>query len=205
MREISRLPLTEEDFERAASRLRCDIAAIKAVSEVEAPKGAFLPTGEPTILFERHYFHRLTGGKFDQKRVPDLPGPLDKYSLISSVKSGGYGPESIQHKKLDYATQLDRDAALMSCSWGKFQIMGANFRKAGHKTLQSFVDAMYTSAADHLDAFVEFVISEHLDDELREHNWRGFASGYNGQGYERNQYHLKLPRAWEKFSSLKVT
>ena len=33
---MSKPKLTEADFQRAAKRLRCDIAAIKAVAEVEA-------------------------------------------------------------------------------------------------------------------------------------------------------------------------
>jgi two-component sensor histidine kinase len=50
--------LTEEDYKRAARRLGCSVAAIKAVAEVEAPGSGFLPDGRPKILFERHIFRR---------------------------------------------------------------------------------------------------------------------------------------------------
>ena len=41
--------LTEADFIRAAAAIGCSIAAVKAVCAVEAPRGGFSPSGEPTI------------------------------------------------------------------------------------------------------------------------------------------------------------
>jgi len=44
--------LTEDDYKEAAQKLGCDVAAVKAVSEVESgPHGAFLSSGDPVILF----------------------------------------------------------------------------------------------------------------------------------------------------------
>ena len=39
---------------------------------------------------------------------------------------------------------------------------------------------------------VRFIVHNKLDDELRTHNWAGFARGYNGAGYAKNGYHTKL-------------
>lgn len=100
--------ISESEFQAAAQKLICDVAAVKAVAEVESGKyGAFLPTGDPVILFERHKFSKFTGRKYDQTH-PD----------ISNRKSGGYGAVSEQHGKLARAAALNRDAALQSCSWG---------------------------------------------------------------------------------------
>lgn len=192
------MSLSEQDFTRAAERLDCDIPTIKAVAEVESSGSGFLPTGEPVILFERHFFHRLTAGEYDGRRVPEMS---DKYSIISSRTPGGYGPRAVQHTKLQYASRLHREAALMSCSWGLFQIMGANYKRTGHNTLQSFVNAMYRSESDHLDAFVEFIISEGLVEALRLHNWTAFARKYNGPGYSKNRYDSKLAAAWRRYSA----
>jgi len=134
--------LTEVDYQRASADLLCDVNAIKAVCNIEAPRGFFNPDGTPVILFERHYFHRLTDGLYSKT-----------HPSISNPKGGGYGKYSEQHRKLQLATELDREAALQSCSWGGFQIMGANYRKAGFQTLQAFVNAMYAGAEEHLDAF----------------------------------------------------
>jgi hypothetical protein len=53
----------------------------------------------------------------------------------------------------------------------------------------------------HLTAMVRFIISEALDDELRRHDWRGFARGYNGPGYAKNGYHTKLAAAFKAWQA----
>lgn len=177
--------LSLRDIARAAQDLGCDLPAVKAVSIVEAPRGPWNDDGTPTILFERHKFHQFTGGRFD-RMAPDLSNPV----------AGGYGKYSVQQAKLSRAAVYDREAALKSCSWGMFQIMGFNHEIAGHPTLQGFVNAMYASAGEHLNAFVAFVKSKGLADELREHRWAAFARGYNGADYARNAYDVKLQQAW---------
>lgn len=166
--------LLEVDYQRAAMDLLCEVNAIKAVCTIEAPRGFFNPDGSPVILYERHYFHRLTGGRYD-KAWPTLSNP----------SPGGYGKYSEQHKKLQLAVELDRDAALQSVSWGGFQIMGANYKRAGFKTLQAFVNAMYAGAEEHLDAFVAFIRSDpKLLAAIRAHDWYTFAERYNGPGQD---------------------
>ena len=122
---------TPEGYAAAAWLLMVDIPAMQAVAEIESgPEGAFLDSGEPVILFERHLFHELTDGRFDG------------LSDISNPTRGGYGKYSEQHPKLKRAAALDRDAALMSCSWGLYQILGRNHAQAGYPSLQRFVNAV---------------------------------------------------------------
>jgi hypothetical protein len=52
---------------------------------------------------------------------------------------------------------------------------------------------------------VEFIKSEHLDDDLRRHSWASFARGYNGPGYRKNQYDTKLAAAFAKWSKIPDT
>lgn len=180
--------LSAHHFLTAADLLMCEPAAVQAVAEVEAgPHGGFLETGEPVVLFERHLFHRLTSGKFDAS-YPDL----------SASRPGGYGKVSAQHGRLARAAQLDRDAALKSASWGAFQVLGLNHAVAGWPTLQGFVNAMYSSAAEHLLAMVRFVQSNKLDRHLRDHDWAAFAKGYNGKNYRINKYDTKLAAAYRR-------
>lgn len=179
--------LTMADFQRAAVALACSVPAIRAVCAVEAPKGGFLSDGRPAILFERHKFSQLTGGAYDAS-----------HPTISNRKAGGYGAEGAwQHDRLALAAALNRDAALKSASWGKFQIMGFNHVAAGHATLQGFINAMYASEGAHLDAFVDFVLSQGLADELRECRWADFARRYNGVDYAINRYDTKLAAAFD--------
>jgi hypothetical protein len=189
------------DFEHAAWLLKCDVAAIQAVAEVESGSNyAFLDTGEPVILFEPHVFHNFTDGLYDGKRVPKT-STSDKWGLISypDWRRGWYGPVSVQHKRLSYAAHLDREAALKSCSWGLFQIMGHNHKRCNYPSLQRFVNAMYRDVSDHLLAFCQFIRSDYrLVDALRSHEWHTFKRIYNGPG--KNDYAEKMAVAYEALS-----
>jgi hypothetical protein len=182
--------LTEQDYQHGARELECDVPAIKAVVEVESSGDGFLPTGEPVILFEAHIFDRLTQGRF-RKSHPHLSSARWVRKL--------YGPTGqYQHKRLAEAVALDRNAALQSASYGKFQVMGFNWKVCGYSSLQSFINAMYRSEKDHLQAFIGYVKGRNLDDELRRKDWAGFAFGYNGSGYSANKYDIKLAKAYQK-------
>lgn len=180
--------LTEADFKRAANICGCSVAAIKAVAEVESRDAGFFSDGQPVILFERHIFSRLTNGAFDKT-----------HPKISNKTPGGYGNLSSQHSRLAEATALNREAALQSASWGKFQVMGFNWQIAGYASLQKFINAMYRGEGDHLDAFIGFVRHNKLDVHLRNKNWKAFARGYNGPAYAQNKYDQKLSAAYTKF------
>jgi hypothetical protein len=178
-------PLDDAAIADAASKLGCEVAAVRAVIDVES-RGGFLPDGRPKILFERHYFSRLTKGKFDASH----PG-------ISHPKWGGYGAGGAhQYDRLNQAVALDRDAALRSASWGLFQIMGDHAKALGFADAEAFVAAMVSGEAAQLDAFVRFVKKNRLDDELVRHDWAGFARGYNGPAYRANRYDEKLAAAY---------
>jgi hypothetical protein len=181
--------LTEQDYINAAKDLGCEVAAIKAVAEVESRGSGFLPNGEPKILFERHRFYKYTNGGYT-KSHPD----------ICNKTPGGYGKESEQHAKLQRAALLNRDAALMSCSWGKFQVMGDNWKSLGYSTLQQFVNKMYESEAGHLDAFVRYIKVNGLQRHIKNKNWAEFAKGYNGPGYKINHYDVKMAVAYKNYS-----
>lgn len=182
--------LTLQDYKEAAKQLNCEVAVIRAVAEVESLGDGFLPDGRPVILFERHRFHKLSGGKWS-KTNPD----------ISSSTPGGYGKSGVhQHDRLAKASALNREYALMSASWGKFQIMGDNWKSLGYKSLQEFINAMYHSEQKQLDAFIRFVKANKLDDELRNKQWASFARQYNGPNYAINKYDIKLAAAYKKYT-----
>ena len=98
---------------------------IEAVKAVESgPYGSFLDDGRPPILFERHIFHRQTGGRFASH--PD----------ISHKSAGNYGKGGAhQYTRLERAMKLDRQAALEAASWGAFQILGRNWAMLGYDSV----------------------------------------------------------------------
>jgi peptidoglycan hydrolase-like protein with peptidoglycan-binding domain len=182
--------LNEADYQAAAAQLNCEIAAIKAVAEVESRGAGFLPDGRPKILFERHKFHGFTNGKFDGSH-PD----------ISNKSPGGYGAGGThQWDRFNEAAALDRSAAIKSASWGKFQVMGFNFGICGYASVDDFFTAMQNTEGDHLKAFLGYIASNKLDTALRNHQWATLAQGYNGKDYKINQYDTKLAAAYKKYS-----
>ncbi|WP_443477929.1 N-acetylmuramidase domain-containing protein [Novosphingobium aerophilum] len=181
-------PLSAADYEAAAKKIGCSVAAIRAVSQVESAGGGFLADGRPKILFERHIFHKLTKGNYTAA-----------HSDISWPKRGGYVGGAGEYPRLRQAIALDRKAALQSASWGRFQIMGFNYASSGYADVEAFVKAMVDGEAGQLDAFVGFIRKNRLDDELIRLDWAGFARGYNGPDYAANDYHNKMRRAYESF------
>ena len=185
--------LTKDDYLAAATMLRTGVAEIKAVRDVESNGYGFLPNNNLLIRFEGHKFRKNTNGRFDKdyptishRYMPDCPynkGPMHDYA------------------RLKIAMSLNPTAALLSTSWGLFQIMGEEWWRCtnlGIKNVHAFVDFLKLGERQHLLAMGQFVISKRIDDELRNHEWDGFAFYYNGENYRDNDYATKLARryAW---------
>jgi len=188
--------ITEQQYKDSAKQLNCEVAALKAVAEVESGGDGFLKDGQCKILFEPHVFwkelRKLGIDPSTFKGVEDILYPV--------WGSKPYGKVSAQHERLDRAILISRDAALKSASWGKFQILGLNYKLSGFGTVREFVEAMNKNEDEHLKAFVSFIKNTMLDDELRAKDWKGFARGYNGALYYKNNYDKKLAASYLKFS-----
>ncbi len=183
--------ITDHDYLQAAAALGVEVAAIRAVAEVETAGNAFDGQGRPTILYERHYFHRLTQGRFDAT-----------HPAISHPSAGGYGKFSAQYPKLAEAWQLAPDAALRSASWGRFQIMGNNFLAAGFTSAAAMVLAHTRAEAEHLQAFVRFVLhNKPMLGALRRYGWATFARLYNGPDYKKNRWDEKMASAYTRIKA----
>jgi len=168
-------PVSDAELAGAAQALGCKLADIKAVSHVEAPRGGFLPAPDnrPVILFESHAFHTNTGGRYDATH-PGISTPSWEHNY------GAAGAH--QYDRLNEAIALDREAALKSASWGKYQIMGSNFAEAGYDNVEAFVADMCHDEGYQLDAFVAFIQNAGIQTALDHEDWRSFAYRYNGPG-----------------------
>lgn len=185
------LPFTHDSVERAAALLGVDRYVLLAIAEVETSGCGFLADRRPQILFERHIFHRLTGGRFDAI-CPD----------VSSAKGGGYGRGgAYQYERLARAMELDADAALRSASWGMGQIMGFNATMVGYRTAAEMIEAFAASEQAQLIALARFCKKRGLADELRSHDWTAFAHAYNGPNFSANNYDGKLRAAYQRLKS----
>lgn len=179
--------LSQQDYIEAARILDCEVSDIMAVAEVESRGDGFQPNGIPKILFERHIFRRYTNGKYNASH-PHLSGP-----------QGGYKGGAAEWQRFQDAARLDKRAAMLSISMGKFQIMGFNFSLAGYHSVEQFHNAMFLGEGEQLKAFCRFIKNRKLDDELRDNRWAAFAAGYNGSAYKQNQYDTKMASADAKY------
>jgi hypothetical protein len=184
--------LTDADFEAVAAELGVPAKIVRAVTKVEAPRGAFDKEGRPSILYEKHVFARNTGGRYNASH-PVLSA--------SRWQPGTYGPLSVQYDKLAQACALDPDAAFKACSWGAFQVLGENAVAIGYGSAFEMALALTVSELAHLECFVRFIRSNKLVAKLQAckpgdpASCIPFVKAYNGAGYAQNKYHIKLANA----------
>jgi hypothetical protein len=190
--------LTDADYQSAAKLLKCDVPTIQAVAEVESSGDGFLSDGRVKILFEGHQFYKFTKGAYatSHPTICYKTWTTKFYTKGKTADIRGAG----ELARLEEAMALNETAALMSASYGKFQIMGFNFAIAGFVNVDDFYKAMQVSEGEHLLAFCNYVKGNSIDDELRNHKWASFAMRYNGPGYKKNQYDTKLAKAYKKYS-----
>jgi len=181
--------LSSDGLASVASSLGVFAPEIWAVLAVETSGCGYLEDRRPQIRYERHIFHRLTRGQYDDGDISD-PSP------------GGYGTMgSHQYDRLSRAITKRRSAALQSASWGIGQIMGENFAAAGFSGVQDMVAAMLQSEDQQLAAMGSFLTNTNLRACLQAHDWKTFARGYNGPNYAINRYDARLNAEYQKYSS----
>lgn len=191
--------LKASDLVQAAQTLGVELAAVRAVNEVESRGHGMLPeTGKPVILFERHVFWKQL-----QAHGIDPAPAAAKWPSIVSETPGGYRGGAAEYARLATACMIDRPAALESCSWGLFQIMGYWWKAMGYDSVEQFVECMGAGEAEQLVAFVNFLsLDEHkgMLAALKARKWSTFARLYNGKNYAANLYDTKLARAYDKYA-----
>ncbi len=196
--------ITDADYEAAAKELGCEIEIIKAIEKVESGgRTGFDVKNRPVILYERHVFSRNTKRKYDDI-YPDISAKkgykLKKKSDIVSAADLAmeyYAASSdVNYRRLAKAYQLDKGAALKACSWGRFQVLGENFKDIGFDSPRAMVDAHVRGAKGHLQAFIGFIKSKRLQKAMKEKDWVAIAKGYNGKGYAKFKYDERIKNAY---------
>lgn len=157
-------PLSAAGVAATLDGLEVNAPALWAVLTVETKGCGFLPDRRPAILFERHWFSRMTNRKFDAQ-APDVSNP----------SAGGYIGGAKEHDRLQQAVALDRPAALQSASWGLGQVMGFNAAKAGFADAEAMVQAFLASEGAQLAAMAAFIAQAGLASHLRAGDWAKFA------------------------------
>ncbi len=196
--------LSELDLVKAADKLGIEVAAIKAVNEVESRGSGFL-NDFPVILFERHIFWKrlqawgVNPVPLEQGNENILGASWERQHYKGGVKELG---------RLEQAKVIHPQAALESASWGAFQIMGFHWKKLGYANVEEFVARMMSSEAEHLEAFSRYINTFGCIRGLRLtagqsaltlDNFSQFALCYNGPGYKETKYHTKMFNAYLRY------
>lgn len=192
--------LKEQDYVDAAAYIGIEVAALKAVTRVEAKQFGFLDNGYPVILFERHVFY---------KKMVELRGKAAADSAsanhpdICNPVMGGYLGKEAEIKRYKEASAIDSQAANLSFSIGLFQIMTFNFKQAGFNSPEDYIAAMFESEANQLKAFCSYIKNDRdgsLLRALQNHDWTAFAKEYNGPAYNRQTpaYDVRLKSEYLK-------
>jgi len=182
--------ISDDDIRELADVYNVDPAHLDAVLQVEAAGSGFLlnepPPARPKILFEAHWFYKLTPLPVSKTR-PDLSSRHWNRRLYK----GG----SAEWDRLEDACEFDMTQALKSASWGLGQVMGFNYAVAGCETIEQFVVEAFSGEREQFQHMLNFIESNGLMGHLRAGRWASFARGYNGSGYRANRYDEKLARA----------
>lgn len=222
------------DWDNLAGSLDCEPATLKAIARVESGgrssfwrlnghDGAHIPA----LVFERHYFSRLTRRVYDNAhpdiswarsyRKNDRLGQRDLAMHDGQIDADDvYGGYARGYLRLINAYRLDPDAALKSCSWGKFQIMGENHQLCDHDFADDFVGEMCISEHAQIKLLAAFIRRKprawrdpknkslgkeiSLWDAVKTKNWAAIAFNYNGPDYKTHRYDEKLRAAYEEYS-----
>ncbi|MDE6308697.1 MAG: N-acetylmuramidase family protein [Muribaculaceae bacterium] len=194
--------LTEDDYRQVAEELGVEVAAIKAVVDIEAgvKHQGFSAPGKALVNFDLSMFR-----KFSQNRGVNLNKYRKSHSTVFSAPNAKkYGShQAAQLERLEQAKTINHDAAIEGTFWGMFQIGGFNWKKCGAESLDDFERRMNLSEREQLEMFAQFMKNDGLVKYLKNKDWAGFALRYNGPGYRKRNYHGRMAAAYNKYKKKK--
>jgi len=186
--------LSKSDYQDLSDEFDLELACVKAVMEVESAGSGFLlkepSPARPKILFEAHWFYKLTPKPVSQSR-PDLSSHVWDRELY-------LGGSAEWDKRLLDAMEFDEFQAIKSASFGLGQIMGFNYTAAGCASIQQFIQENFAGEYWQARQMMNFIVNSDLLAHIKRKDWDRFAFGYNGEEYRKNDYHIKLANAYEK-------
>jgi hypothetical protein len=205
--------IAAKNLQMLSEGLSIEPAVVRAVVEIEASGRGFLPeptvtpggvdvSGRPVIQFEGHCFWQylvnlkepsLSPTKLlneNENYVDILYPKWTKKYMLSGDK---------EWDQLLRARGVHEGGADESASWGMFQIMGFNYGACGCGSINQYV-RMMESERGQCEAFMNFIQNNGpIWKALKNKDWAGFAYRYNGPGYAKNQYDVKLQKRYERY------
>jgi hypothetical protein len=183
----------KQQIQTLSDSIQVQLPTLLAVIETESngvPGKIIAGKLEPLIRYEGHYFDKLCNPSVrDAARKAGVSSPIagkvknpsDQVDVWALVRK---------------AAQYDKDAAYQACSYGVGQVMGAHYKKLGYASVMDLVNDARMGLIGQVRLMTKFIKLFGLDDELRNLDWSGFARGYNGPNYIKNDYANKLAKAY---------
>ncbi|MDF1601707.1 N-acetylmuramidase domain-containing protein [Mesorhizobium sp. YIM 152430] len=179
-----------------------DPATLAAVASVESNLVAHAMVDgrrEPLIRFEGHYFdRRLSGQAQARARAAGLASPTA--GAIRNPAS-----QAARWAMLERARSIDPGAADEATSWGMGQVMGAHWAWLGFASVGALVAEARSGAEGQVRLMARYIEKAGLAGALARRDWPAFARGYNGPGFARNAYDVKLASGHGRYARLDWT
>lgn len=180
---------------RCASEAGIKPASLLAVIEVETGGKAFATIDgrqEPLIRFEGHYFdRRLSPAERERARKEGLSSP--NVGVVRNPPG-----QWARWKLLERAAAINARAAYEATSWGVGQVMGAHWQWLEYLDVYALVAEARSGLEGQLRLMLRYIVKAGLADALSRGDWAEFAHGYNGPGYRKNSYHVRLAMAFRR-------
>jgi uncharacterized protein YgiM (DUF1202 family) len=188
-----------------------DVGCAVAVLCVEsAGKGFEQNNADRMIIrFENHKFWSFWGKrqaeKFSQHFRYSSAEPWKGHQWRSAATDPWedfHGSQAAEWNVLEFARGLDDTAALKSISMGAPQIMGFNFASMGFASVQDMFEKFSKDIRYHIIGFFDFLAAtKPMLGALKEHDFAGFATLYNGLG-QAQKYGSWVKTRFEAFDAL---
>jgi hypothetical protein len=198
MRPTNMAPIGPAEFKIIGNRYKIPPVRLHVLSEKESGKdGGFQRDGRLTIMDEPAQFSKFTAhiydmpsrDRFSDEDLPTLSYPKfvhlrDKHKLSKEwLAAWKIHPYSFSHRErwqlwAMWATQ-NFDAACMSISIGRFQVMGFHWQAMGFRSPQEMIEYAYVSEMNQLDLCLKWFQMNDLMDALAKGSWFRVAI-YNG-------------------------
>lgn len=178
------MKLTNSDIAELACEFGIKMASLQAVIEVESGgKGFDEMTGKIIIQFEPAWFKR---------KAPYTPSGA--WSL------NGVERQSQEWKAFNDAFRKNANAAMESTSVGMMQVMGFHYKLLGFKTVGEMWDYAKVSEKNQVRLGLLFIKSnKKMYHALKVNDFATFAYYYNGSGYRKFNYDVRLQNAYNKY------
>lgn len=183
MRQPDKPAPTEQDWINAARALKCPPENLLAVRAVESGGAAFNSDGRLVIAYEDHWFGKLTSYRY-LKSHPHLSRRGFKH--VRDVGPSDPHPHKLNQTErwmlLAQACELDFDAAIQSCSYGMWQVMGFNYKPLSFSSPMHMIEVMYQGHEGQWECFLRYCRAKGCLEALRQGDWAKFETLYNGGG-----------------------